>query len=116
MEDFDIPIFKKSYDLYCRFYLLRGTVSKQDRYTLWQRCETIILDILENILLASQLSKTEKLPVLEKVSLKLNFLRVFLRLMKEVKSLAGGKYALLQEDIDEIGRMLGGWIKSIKDH
>ena len=115
MDEFDIPIFKKTYELYKEFYGFRNTVSKQDRYTLWQRCENIMLDILEGILSASQLSKSEKLPILEKVSLKLNLLRVFLRLMKEVKSLDIKKYVLLEEDVDEIGRMLGGWIKSTKD-
>lgn len=32
--------------------------------------------------------------------------------MKENKSLDMKKYTLLQGIIDEIGRMLGGWIKS----
>lgn len=114
MQDLDIPIFKKCYDLYRIFYSYRKTVSKQDRYTIWQRCENIILDILENILLASQLSKKEKLSVLERASFKLNFLRIFLRLMKDVKSIDNEKYVLLENIVDEIGRMLGGWIRSTK--
>jgi len=114
MEEFDIPIFKKTYELYKTFYGYRNTVSKQDRYTLWQRCENLILDILENILWASQLPKKDKLPILEKASLKLNFLRVFLRLCKEIKTIDNKKYVLLQEIIDEIGRMLGGWIRSTR--
>lgn len=115
MDDFDIPIFKKSYDLYKTFYGYRDSVTKQDRYTIWQRCDNIILDILENILLASQIYKAGKLPILEKASVKLNFLRVFFRLMKEVKTIDNKKYTTLQELVDEIGRMLGGWIKSTKE-
>ena len=114
MEEFDIPIFKKTYELYKTFYSYRNAVSKQDRYTLWQRCENLILDILESILWASQLPKTDKFPILEKASLKLNFLRVFLRLCKEIKVIDNKKYILLQEIIDEIGRMLGGWIRSTR--
>ena len=115
MDELDIPIFKKTYELYKEFYTLRNSVARQDRYTIWQRCENLILDILENILWASQLSKTEKLPILEKTSLRLNFLRVFFRLCKEIKVLDNKKYCRLEEDVDEIGRMLGGWIKSTKD-
>jgi len=115
MNDFDIPIFKKTYDLYKIFYSYRKFVVKHDRYTIWQRCENIILDILEGILLASQTYKAEKLPILEKTSLKLNFLRVFLRLMKEVKTIDNKKYTVLEELVDEVGRMLGGWIKSTKE-
>jgi len=49
MDEFDIPIFKKTYELYKEFYGFRNTVSKQDRYTIWQRCEDLILEILEYI-------------------------------------------------------------------
>ena len=114
MEEFDIPIFKKIYELYRNFYSFRNSVPKQDRYTLWQKCENILLDTLENILLASQMSKKEKLPVLEKASLQLNLFRIFVRLAKEVKALDNKRYVLLQENTDEVGRMLGGWIKSTR--
>lgn len=114
MNDFDIPIFKKTYDLYKTFHSYRDSISKQDRYTIWQRCENTILDILEGILTASQMYKTEKVPTLERTSVKLNLLRVFFRLMKEVKTIDNKKYVTLEELVDEIGRMLGGWIKSTK--
>jgi hypothetical protein len=114
MDDFDIPIFKKTYDLYKLFYSYRNVMSKQDRYTIWQRCDGMMLEILEGIMAASQMSKGEKLPTLEKASMKLNFLRVFIRLMHETRGIDGKKYLALQEPIDEIGRMLGGWIRSVK--
>jgi len=113
MDNFDIPIFKKSYELYKIIYSYRPTIPKQDRYTLWLRCENISLDILENILLAIQTSKQEKNITLNQISLKLNFLRFFLRLSKDIKILDIKKYIFTEQIIDEIGRMLGGWIKSI---
>jgi len=114
MEEFNIPIFKKSYDLYRAMYSYRNTIPRQDRYALWQRCENIGLDVIKTILTASHTSKEAKLTVLEKASLKLNLLRVFIRLSKEIRIIDNKKYVLLQKDIDEIGRMLGGWIKSNK--
>lgn len=114
-SDLDIPIFRKSYDLYKTFYGFRGSVPKQDRYTVWQRCETLILEVLEGILYASQTSKAEKLPFLEKTSMKLNFLRVFVRLMKDTKAVDSKKYLVLEAQIDEIGRMLGGWIRATRE-
>ena len=115
MNDLDIPIFKKSYDLYKDFYNLRLSVPKQDRYTLWQKCESLMIDVLEGIIFASQQSKSEKLPTLEKTSVKLNFLRVCIRLMRDVKAIDAKKYIIIEANLDEIGRMLGGWIKSTKD-
>ncbi|HVY54837.1 MAG TPA: diversity-generating retroelement protein Avd [Thermodesulfobacteriota bacterium] len=114
MNDLDIPIFKKSYNLYKDFYALRLSVPKQDRYTLWQKCESLLVEVLEGILFASQQSKLEKLPTLEKTSVKLNFLRVCIRLMKDIKAIDTKKYIVIEANLDEIGRMLGGWIKSTK--
>jgi hypothetical protein len=116
MNDLDIPIFKKTYDLYKEFYQLRLSVPKQDRYTLWQKCESLLIEVLEGILYASQQSKADKLPTLEKTSIKLNFLRMCVRLMKDIKAIDDKKYILIEANLDEIGRMLGGWIKSTKDH
>lgn len=76
--------------------------------------ENFSLEVIEGILLASSLPKSAKLPILEKVSLNLNILRVFVRLAKEVMILDNQKYIILQENIDEMGRMLGGWIKSTR--
>ena len=111
MNDLDIPIFKKTYDLYKEFYQLRLSVPKQDRYTLWQKSESLLIEVLEGILYASQQLKSEKLPILEKTSVKLNFLRVCVRLMKDIKAIDSKKYVLIEANLDEIGRMLGGWIK-----
>ncbi|MFA5878357.1 MAG: diversity-generating retroelement protein Avd [Candidatus Staskawiczbacteria bacterium] len=111
-EEFDIPIFKKSYDLYKMFYAFRTTVPKQDKYTIWQKSDGLILEILEGILSASYKQKFEKTPILEKTSLKLNILRILIRLMKDTKVIDTKKYSLLEESIDEIGRMLGGWLRS----
>lgn len=113
MQDFDMPIFKKSYELYKQFHLIRNKVVKQDRYTIFQKTENTILGLIEGILEASQLSQNEKIVCLNKVNLKINLLRVFVRLMKDVKSIDLKIYASLEENIDEIGRMLGGWIKSL---
>lgn len=114
MNDFDIPIFKKIYDLYKTFHDYRKVVPKQDRFTIFERSESAILEVIECIMQASSESKKEKLPTLERASLKLNMLRVFIRLMKDVKTIDGKKYMNLESVVDEIGRMLGGWIRSIK--
>lgn len=115
MNDFDIPIFKETYGLYRTFYGLRLGVPKQDRYTLWQKCDNLLLDVLEGIMVAGQTSKLVKLPVLETASTRLNLLRVFIRLLNDVKAIDNKQYIALQTKVDEIGRMLGGWIKSMKE-
>jgi hypothetical protein len=115
MQEFDIPIFKKAYDLYKQFHDIRNKAPKQDRYTIYQKCEDNLLEVIEGILEASQTSKNEKLPILNKTSLKLSLLRVFFRLLKDIKSIDIKNYSSMEESVDKIGRMLGGWIKSTKE-
>ena len=100
MEELDIPIFRKSYELYKSFHGLRSIVPKADRHTLWQRCENLLLDVISGLIMAGQLPKNEKLP----------------HLTEEKKVLDLKKSTHLQQIVDEIGRMLGGWIKSVKDN
>lgn len=85
---------------------------KKDRFTIGQKIESTILDLIEDIITASQLNKQEKLPVLKRASVKLDLLKIFIRMSKDLKILDNKKYLLLESQILEIGRMLGGWIRA----
>ena len=84
---------------------------RKDRYVLGQKCETTLLELIEDIVLASNLSKSEKLPTLKKASAKVDILRVLFKLGKDLKIIENKKYTVLDSSITEIGKMLGGWIK-----
>ena len=109
----DIPVLNKSYELYKLFHEYRKVVPKQDRFTIYERSEHVILGTIELILEASYGDKERKVVLLEKASVKLNVLRFLIRLMKETKTFDLKKYVAIQTIIDEIGRMLGGWIRSM---
>mgnify|MGYP001604000411 CR=1 FL=1 len=112
MEELKLPVIKKLYELYKLFYSYRVLVPKQDRFAIWQQCDNIMLDIFENAMFAVYSQKLEKNAILKHVSKKLNVLRILIRLMKETSVLDNKKYIALQEYIDEIGRMIGGWMRS----
>lgn len=112
MNDNDIPILKKSNELYALFHEYRKVIPKQDRYTIYERCEVAIIDMLELLFEASYADRNHKIQILEKTSAKLNLIRFFIRLMKETKTFDVKKYTNLQLIIDEIGRMIGGWLRS----
>lgn len=112
----DIPVFQKTYDLYKSFYSLVLDFPKKDRYTIGQRIENTILGILENIIAASQLSKLEKVPTLQKASIKLDVLKILIRCCKDLKIIDNKKYLTFESQVIEIGKMLGGWIKASSFH
>ena len=45
----------------------------------------------------------------------MSMLRGFIRLMKDTKALDIKKYIILQSHIDELGRQIGGWLRSTKE-
>ena len=112
MNDADIPILKKTYELYKLFHEYRKVVSKANRFTIYERCENLLIDIIELFLEAGYAKTGNKIVILDRASIKLNALRLFIRLMKETYVIDMKKYLKIEELIDEIGRMLGGWIRS----
>lgn len=115
MDEFDIPIFKQTYNLYLTIHSYRNDIKKRDRFIIWQKCENILLNVLLDIISAAYKSKNDKADVLEKSSIKLNQFRLFIRLAKDVGVIDAKKYILIQKEVDDIGKMLGGWIKSSKE-
>jgi len=46
--------------------------------------------------------------------LKTDTLKILIRLAKEVKALDNKKYIQLEQELQELGKMIGGWMRSIK--
>ena len=111
----DIPLFKKTYDFLKEFYVFEVDFPKKDRYTLGQRCENCLLDVLEGVMIAAQADKSEKLKSLVAVSNKIDLLKVFVRLALDTKAMNEKRYIVCQNYLQEIGRMIGGWIKSARE-
>ena len=87
---------------------------KTKRYTLGQKLDNLTLEIFE--LLFSIPSSQNKTDILQKISIKLDLLKILLRLSKDILAVRDKKYLELQEMLQEIGRMLGGWIRSTKQN
>lgn len=114
MSTLELPILQKTYEFYRLFHECCEKFPKKDRFTIGQRCETQILVILEELIRASKTLKQQKASLLFEVSIKLDTLKISIRLLKDLKILDLKKYARLEEYIFEIGKMLGGWIKFVQ--
>ena len=109
----DIPIFHKIYDLYKLLHSYHSRIPKSERYTLWQKCENTTLALLEALIETSHRKGEERIQALYSISNKLDLLKVLVRLAKETHTIDNKQYLAIQEMIQEIGRMIGGWIKSV---
>lgn len=109
----DIPIFHLLYDLYKLLHSLHARIPKSERYTLWQKCENTTLALLETLIETSHKKGEERAESLYSISNKLDLLKVFIRLAKETHTIDNQQYLQIQTLIQEIGKMVGGWIKSL---
>jgi len=89
------------------------TLPKTARYTLGEKIDRCFLEMMESIYTASFLQKEQKLIHLQEAMIKLDLLKFFLQITWEIKSLDTKKYILLSEQLEEIGRMLGGWTRQV---
>lgn len=113
-NNFDIPIYQKSYEFYKTLHSYQNTIPKSERFTIWQKCQNTCLDILEGLLLTAQMNWENRVSALYKVSLKVDIIRTFIRLSFDTKAIDQKKYLTLQKQVDEIGKMLWGWIRTSK--
>ena len=109
----DIPIFHKVYNLYKILISYYSSIPKMQRYTLWQRCENTTLALLEILISTSHKKGEERLAALHEMSNHLDLLKVFIRLAKETRIISIKQYTQVQTILQEVGKMIGGWIRSV---
>lgn len=110
----DVPIVHTIYEVYKLWHQLILKFPKSERYSLGQEGGTILLKLLEYTLGASgQKDKAVKIKFLNEASIKLDLLKLLVRLAKDCHCLPNNKYLEFQSKLQSIGKMLGGWMKSI---
>ena len=110
----EIPIIQKVYDFYRELYLVIEKMPKKDKYTLGGKLSKTCLDLMELLIFAGYSNREDKITFLNKASIKLELLKILIRLGEEIKAISTKKYLLLEEKLQEIGRMLGGWMRSLR--
>jgi hypothetical protein len=101
-------------EVYIIWYEYYQTIPKIHKHTLGQKIDSLFVEIIEGISIASFLNKTEKLPWINFSIRKLDALKILLMILWETKSLDNKKYINLSIKLDEIGKMLGGWSGQIQ--
>jgi four helix bundle protein len=105
----DILIFQKAYQLTQVVLKTTNLFPKSQKFLMASRMEETSIQILEHIVQANEAK--EKATLLNKASQLLERLRIIIRLSKDSCYIDFKKYENLSKAVDEIGRMLGGWIK-----
>lgn len=108
-----LPVVQKLLKTYKLWHGYLPHFGKDSRYTAGYKIDSLFLETIEPILIASKLNRIQKTPYIQKAISKLDLLKFFLLLSWEIKALDDKKYIILSENISEIGRMLGSWLKQL---
>ena len=102
-------IITKVYDFLLYLIPQISDLPRSQRYLLGDRLELASFDVLE-ILLEGCYSSS-KLPLLKTANVKLEKIRYYIRICKDLKLINLHRYEVLSKMVNEIGVQLGGWIK-----
>ncbi len=104
----------KSKNAYSYWLLLFNDFPKVNRASLGKKIDFYFLELLESIFTSLYLPPQQKVVRLSSAIAKLDALKFFLQLAWENKCVPQDKYAVLSSNLNEIGKMLGGWKKGLE--
>ena len=110
--DVTLPVINSIYELYKLAVDMNAHAEKRWRYSLCMSLETSILTCLEDCIMAKNAPKPIKAAYLIKASAHLETAVLKLRLMLELGAANETKIFQAQAMAAEIGRQLGGWLRS----
>jgi hypothetical protein len=113
-NDLNISIIERLFKLYQTTYQYLKSFPKKERYALGEKLENTILELLQDTFYLNQLPNALKENPLLQLNAKNETLKILFRLAHELTILDDQKYLNIQSKLQEIGRMIGGWIKFIK--
>ena len=107
-----LPIFERWADFLGWLMPTTDSFPRKARLTLVRRIDDLALDVLDDLTIAAY--TRDKRAVLERANLRLTRLRVMLRIARDLGYLSRRHHEGALRTIDEVGRMLGGWRRSLE--
>ena len=105
------PIFTRTYDLLRWLIPLTVRFPRSHRFVLATRVQETALRFQERIIEAGR--DRQPAPILAQADADLAKLRLYLRLCQDLELIKFKQYEQGQRMVNEIGRLIGGWIKSV---
>src|SRR5262249_40583657 len=105
-----LAVIVKTFDLVKWSCQHTGRFPRNHRFTLGERIERRLYDLLETLVQARY--TRDRQPLLRQANLSLEILRFQMRLAHELNCLRTNSYGFATQALQEIGAMVGGWMKA----
>lgn len=106
----ELIVITKTYDLILWSCNHTSKFPRNHRFVLGERIERNLYGLLETLIQAKYTRHRQRL--LEQANLALEVLRFQIRLAKDLQCLKVSSYGFASKAIDDIGRQIGGWLKT----
>lgn len=110
----DLPIINKLSSAYAAWQQISVNFPKSCRHTLGQKIDLHLLDTIELLFISAHSSRANKMPILEEANTKLDLAKFFLQVAWQLKALDNKKFIRISTELEEVGKMLGGWKNELK--
>jgi len=106
-------VLTKLHDLLLYIIPQLGKFPRDQKFQLADRIEVKLLDVQECCLRAYY--SKEKVGHLREANMGVELARHLVRLSFDLKLINTHRYGVISEKLDEVGRMIGGWLRSVAE-
>ena len=107
----EMPIFTRTFDFLVWLLAMTNHFPRSQRFVVTKRLLDAALDLREHLEAAQHRRGNARLNALHRADESLSKVRLYLRLATRMKWMDAGQYRHAAGMVDEIGRLLGGWLK-----
>jgi hypothetical protein len=113
MQENPDSLVLKTYELLKFSIPTINRIPRVQKFTFGDRLQNLLSDLLEGMIEAYYAPKGQKYHLLGKVNVLIQKIRYFFRLGHELDFYSAGHLGVLAERLNEIGRRVGAWRKSL---
>jgi len=104
---FDLPVYKKSYDLLLELMKLSADLSKTYKYSVGERVRLEAIELIINIYKAN--AAAEKSPFIAKSRENIEIIRLMIRVLHDMQQINLKRMVFINKIIEDISKQLVGW-------
>jgi len=108
----ELPVYKACYDLLLEIFRFTKNFSKEYKYTVGESIKKETIELLTLIFRAN--SRKDKVDVLQEARERIEVIRLFVRLMKDLHQISIKKFVLVNSRVEDVSKQLTGWQKAMK--
>lgn len=110
----NLPVYKQAYDLLLEIYGMSKNMSRDYRFTIGEEVKKRVMDLMVCIYHANGSMNEDKAAHLKKAREYIVEIKLYIRLLSDLKQISVRKLAVLTEKTESISKQLTAWAKSVK--